>query len=575
MRLWPRVPAWVGWTLLAVLVVGAVATRVLYVRAQSYTELADLLEVSLVTGESETSAWAEAQRDRVVMASQLVAGRDWRDPAAVRDVARLLDGLVDAMRRRGAVGAVAAIDENGKVITTARAGTLELPPPSVWDTSSTAAATGSRRCGPRLCVVFREPVHWASGTGWMVLWVAVDDDTFRALNPATRQNRTGRTSLVARIDDSLAVLASRSNAARPVPRMLAWESVPPHVGDALAGRATKGHGPGLFGADAIYAAAPVQGTPWAVVRELESAEVLHNVDLALAIEETILVALFLSVVFLIRNRVRAVRQRRTSELTQLRADFVSSVSHELRTPLAQIRMFAELLRKGSMRTPEDADRALRIIEKEASRLTILVDNILNYTRLRKRSERVPTHPAYVTGEVRQAIESFGPLSAERGVTIVPEIEPDLWATVDSLALRQVLVNFLENAAKYGPRGQKLTVGAKGIDDVVRVWVDDQGPGIPPSEREKVWRAFYRRREAVDAGATGAGIGLAVVRELVLQHGGRVEVTDAPNGGARFVADLPRAEVPVNALDLMTTGERPIATAGVGVGGRGSAVSADP
>jgi signal transduction histidine kinase len=560
MRLWPRVPAWVGWALLGALVVGAVTARVLYVRAQSFTELADLLEVSLVTGESETSAWADAQRDRVVMASQLIAGHDWRDPEAARDVTRLLDGLVDAMRRRGALGAVAAIDETGRIVARASSGDLVVPPPAAWDTSSTGTATGTRRCGTRICVVFREPVRWTSGSGWMVLWVAVDDDTFRALNPATRQNRSGRTSLVARLDDSLAVLASRSNSSRPVPRLLPWTSVPSQVGDALAGRATKGHAPGLFGTDAIYAAAPVRGTPWAIVRELETSEVMHNVNVALSIEETILVALFLSVVFLIRNRVRAVRQRRTTEITQLRADFVSSVSHELRTPLAQIRMFAELMRKGSMRTPEDSDRALRIIEKEASRLTILVDNILNYTRLRKRSERVPTHPAYVTGEVRQAIESFGPLSAERGVTILPEIEPDLWATVDSLALRQVLVNFLENAAKYGPRGQKLTVGAKGMDEVVRVWVDDQGPGIPASEREKVWRAFYRRREAVDAGATGAGIGLAVVRELVLQHGGRVEVTDAPNGGARFVADLPRAEVPENALDLMTTGERPVAAA---------------
>ena len=564
MRHWPRVPAWVGWTLLGALVVGAVTARVLYVRAQSFTELADLLEVSLVTGESETSAWADAQRDRVVMASQLIAGHDWRHAEAARDVARLLDGLVDAMRRRGALGAVAAIDETGHIVARASSGDLVVPPPAPWDTSSTASVTGTRSCGRRICVVFREPVRWTSGTGWMVLWVAVDDDTFRALNPATRQNRSGRTSLVARLDDSLAVLASRSNSPRSVPRMLPWANVPSQVGDALAGRSTKGRATGLFGTDAIYAAAPVRGTPWAIVRELETLEVMHNIDVALSIEETILVALFLSVVFLIRNRVRAVRQRRTTEITQLRADFVSSVSHELRTPLAQIRMFAELMRKGSMRTAEDSDRALRIIEKEASRLTILVDNILNYTRLRKRSERVPTHPAYVTGEVRQAIESFGPLSAERGVTILPEIEPDLWATVDSLALRQVLVNFLENAAKYGPRGQRLTVGAKGIDDVVRVWVDDQGPGIPASEREKVWRAFYRRREAVDAGATGAGIGLAVVRELVLQHGDRVEVTDAPNGGARFVADLPRAEVPENALDLMTTGERPVATAGARV-----------
>jgi signal transduction histidine kinase len=252
-----------------------------------------------------------------------------------------------------------------------------------------------------------------------------------------------------------------------------------------------------------------------------------------------------------------VRARRSSEITQLRADFVSSVSHELRTPLAQIRMFAELLRKGSMRTPHDADRALRIIEKEASRLTILVDNILNYTRLRKRAERVSSIPTHVSGAVRQTIESFAPLSAERGVHIVAEVEPDLWATVDSLGLRQVLLNFLENAVKYGPHGQTVTVGAKRIGETVRIWVDDQGPGVPEADREAVWRAFFRRQAAIAAGATGAGIGLAVVRELVLQSGGSVRIDDAPNGGARFIADLPGAETPDNAEELLVTGERPV------------------
>jgi len=343
--------------------------------------------------------------------------------------------------------------------------------------------------------------------------------------------------------------------------MLPWSGVPQQVRTALGGGSSNGHGRGMFGVDVIYAAASVKGMPWAVVRELNSAQVMHEVNIALLVEESLIIALFFSLAFLVQNRVRAVAARRTTELTQLRADFVSSVSHELRTPLAQIRMFAELLRKGSMRTPQDADRALRIIEKEASRLTILVDNILNYTRLRKRAERASSIPTHVTGAVRQTIESFAPLSAERGVHIVAEIEPDLWATVDSLGLRQVLLNFMENAVKYGPRDQKVTVGAKALDAIVRIWVDDQGPGVPASEREAVWRAFYRRKESIAAGATGAGIGLAVVRELVLQSGGSVQVTDAPNGGARFIADLPRAETPDNPDELMVTGERPVPRAG--------------
>ena len=556
MRSWSRASSRAIWAALVLIALAWVAWRVAYVRRKSFAEVQSVLEISLTTSRSETAAWAGAQRDRVAMAAQLAKGRELSAFDARRDLLALLDAMVDGLHKKGVPAIAAATDETGAIIAT-ESDRATAPQPAAWSLPGNRDVTGHVRCGTAVCVVMREPTMFGARAGWIVLWIPVSDDTFRGLNPASRNNRTGRTSVLARIGDSVAVLATRSNTAQPLPRRLPWSGVPQHVRVALGGDATSGHGRGLFGVDVIYAASPVKGMPWAVVREFESAELMHDVNVALLIEESLVVALFFSLAFLVQNRVRAVRARRTSELTQLRADFVSSVSHELRTPLAQIRMFAELLRKGSMRTPQDADRALRIIEKEASRLTILVDNILNYTRLRKRAERASSIPTHVTGAVRQTIESFAPLSAERGVHIVAEIEPDLWATVDSLGLRQVLLNFLENAVKYGPRDQKVTVGAKGLESVVRVWVDDQGPGVPVSERDAVWRAFYRRKESIAAGATGAGIGLAVVRELVLQSGGSVQVTDAPNGGARFIADLPRAATPENADELMVTGERPV------------------
>ena len=551
-----RLSSRVMWTTLVLVATAWVVWRVTHVRQNSFSEVESVLEISLTTSRSETGAWAGAQRDRVAMAAQLAKGRELSVFDARRDLHSLLDAMVDGLHTKGVAAVAAATDENGAIIATESDGAT-APPPAAWSFPGNRDLTGNVRCGTQICVVMREPTAFGTQAGWIVLWIPVSDDTFRGLNPASRSNNTGRTSVVARVGDSVAVLASRSNSSKPVPRMLPWSEVPQHVRTALGGSASSGHGPGLFGVEVIYAASAVSGMPWAVVREMESAEILHDVNVALLVEELLVVALFFSLAFLVQNRVRAVQARRTTELTQLRADFVSSVSHELRTPLAQIRMFAELLRKGSMRTPQDADRALRIIEKEASRLTILVDNILNYTRLRKRAERASSIPTHVTGAVRQTIESFAPLSAERGVHIEADIEPDLWATVDSLGLRQVLLNFLENAVKYGPRDQKVTVGAKALDGIVRVWVDDQGPGVPPSEREAVWRAFYRRKESIAAGATGAGIGLAVVRELVLQSGGSVQVTDAPNGGARFLADLPRAETPDNPDELMVTGERPV------------------
>lgn len=556
MKPWARVSSRFIWTMLVLVAAAWVVWRVTYVHKSSVAEIESILEISLTTTRSETGAWAGAQRDRVAMAAQLARGRELSVFDARRDLVALLDAMVDGLREHAVDAVSAATDESGAVMATASDGAT-LPQPVEWSAPGNRDVNGNVRCGTKTCVVMREPTMFGQRAGWIVLWIPVTDDTFRGLNPAARSNLSGRTSLVARIGDSVAVLASRSNSNTTVRRMLPWSGIPPYVRQALGGSASSGQGRGLFGVDVIYAASAVKGMPWAVVRELDSAEIMHTVNIALLIEESLLLALFFSLAFLVQNRVRAVRARRTSELTQLRADFVSSVSHELRTPLAQIRMFAELLRKGSMRTPQDADRALRIIEKEASRLTILVDNILNYTRLRKRAERVSSIPTHVTGVVRQTIESFAPLSAERGVQIVADIEPDLWATVDSLGLRQVLLNFLENAVKYGPHGQTVTVGAKGTGDTVRIWVDDEGPGVPEVEREAVWRAFYRRQASIAAGATGAGIGLAVVRELVLQSGGSVQVTDAPDGGARFIADLARAATPDNADELMVTGERPV------------------
>jgi two-component system phosphate regulon sensor histidine kinase PhoR len=283
-----------------------------------------------------------------------------------------------------------------------------------------------------------------------------------------------------------------------------------------------------------------------LLREFDREELLAIVRRHLLVEEPILVTLVVSLAALGRHQLRARRARRERELTRLRADFVASTSHELRTPLAQIRLFAELLQTDALRGPAESARALQIIEKEASRLTILVDNLLNYARLRRRAEDVALDavpPAHVAAEVALAVEAFAPLAAERGACVVSAVPAGLHARVDALALRQVLTNLLENAVKYGPRGQTVTIGAAADGRSVRVWVDDEGPGVPPGERQAVWEAFRRGRDAEASGAAGSGIGLAVVRELALQYGGGVQVAEAPAGGARFSVELPHADAP--------------------------------
>ncbi len=239
--------------------------------------------------------------------------------------------------------------------------------------------------------------------------------------------------------------------------------------------------------------------------------------------------------------VAVVQLRRQSELARLRSDFVSGVSHELRTPLAQIRMFAETLLLGRVRSEEEANRSLRIIDQEARRLTHLVENVLLFSRSERRATHVCPVPTEVAPEVREALEGFAPVARARQTELHAELEEGVTATVDRGALRQMLLNLVDNALKYGPAGQTVTVAMEAAGGWVRIRVDDQGPGIPVAERRRIWEPYRRLARDTEGAVGGSGIGLAVVAELVELHGGRAGVEDAPGGGARFVLELPGAE----------------------------------
>jgi signal transduction histidine kinase len=234
--------------------------------------------------------------------------------------------------------------------------------------------------------------------------------------------------------------------------------------------------------------------------------------------------------------------RREYELARLRSDFISSISHELRTPLAQVRMFAETLLLGRVRSEQEARRSLQIIDQEARRLTHLVENVLQFSRAERHLSHLAPEPTDVSAQVRETIESFAPIAAARQVQIRLDVADGVIATVDRGAMRQTLLNLLDNAVKYGPTGQLVTVGLSRVADAVRIWVEDQGPGITEKERDRIWEAFYRLQRDANSAIAGSGIGLAVVRGLVRQHGGSVWVEDAADGGARFVVELPGAGV---------------------------------
>ena len=230
---------------------------------------------------------------------------------------------------------------------------------------------------------------------------------------------------------------------------------------------------------------------------------------------------------------------REYELSRLRADFVSGVSHELRTPLAQIRMFSETLLLGRVRSEGERVRSLEIVDQEARRLTHLVENMLHFSRSERQATRLSPAAAPLAPLVREAVEAFAPLAAARGVTFRTELRDGLVAPVDAEALRQMLVNLLDNAVKYGPADQTITVGLESGDGKARIRVEDQGLGVPAADRERIWDRFWRLERDRGSAVAGTGIGLSVVRELVALHGGRAWAEEGRGGtGARFVLELP-------------------------------------
>ncbi len=234
--------------------------------------------------------------------------------------------------------------------------------------------------------------------------------------------------------------------------------------------------------------------------------------------------------------------RREVEIARLRSDFIAGVSHELRTPLAQIRMFAETLMLGRVRTEVERHRSLEIIDQEARRLTHLVENVLLFARAERRSGRINAERIDLAADVRDAVHGFAILSRSRAVELRAELQEGVIAHVDRSALRQILLNLLDNAVKYGPLAQRITVGMALFNGSARIWVDDEGSGIPESDRIRVFDSFYRLERDIASPVAGSGIGLSIVRELVTLHDGRVWIEDAPGTGTRVVLELPNANL---------------------------------
>lgn len=239
--------------------------------------------------------------------------------------------------------------------------------------------------------------------------------------------------------------------------------------------------------------------------------------------------------------------RREMALQQLRDEFVSSVSHELRTPLTQIRMFTETLLLDRIRSDEERRRSLEIIDREARRLTHLVENVLQFSRAERRIDSLSTENRELAPLIQEIVEGFGSMVPGDKARFECRLSSDLTVNVDPDAFRQIVINLLDNAVKYGRTPQNVIVGLEARKGTAIFYVDDEGPGVPPGDRKRIFEHFQRLERDRQSATAGTGVGLSVVKDRVSRHGGRCSVTAGSRGGARFVVELPLASAVEDAV----------------------------
>jgi signal transduction histidine kinase len=184
---------------------------------------------------------------------------------------------------------------------------------------------------------------------------------------------------------------------------------------------------------------------------------------------------------------------------------------------------------------------MAVIDREARRLSDLVENILHFSRLRRPSAAPAVHEEIeVQNAVSDLVDAFFHQAEAQGSVIEASVGPGLTVLADRSGFHRIMSNLLDNALKYGGSGQTVRIGATQAEDRIRIWVEDEGPGIPRGERKRVWDSYNRLDRDIAGEIQGSGIGLAVVAELCAGYGGRAWVEDGKVAGARFVIELPGA-----------------------------------
>jgi len=241
--------------------------------------------------------------------------------------------------------------------------------------------------------------------------------------------------------------------------------------------------------------------------------------------------------------------RRELRVAELRSQFVSSVSHELKTPLTAIRMFAETLRFGRVRDELTRDEYLDTIVSESERLTRLLNNVLDFSRIEQGRKVYHLAPHQLSDAVGAAVRAMQyPLAQQQLELVVSMDETVPPLPIDPDAVQQAVLNLLTNAMKYSGSGRRIDLRVARDDGHAVVTVADQGAGIPVAEQSRIFEKFYRIQTPENRSIPGTGLGLTLVQHIARGHGGFVRVESVPGAGSRFSIHLPLDAAPPAEID---------------------------
>lgn len=229
---------------------------------------------------------------------------------------------------------------------------------------------------------------------------------------------------------------------------------------------------------------------------------------------------------------------RLKALERVRRDFVANVTHELKTPVSAIQGFSETLLDGAIDDKENARRFLGIIEANARRLSRLIEDLMTISRLELGEVKLDMRPVSLKRVTEEAAALLEPVIAEKAIRVELGISDDIPKVLaDRDKLYQVVLNILDNAVKYTPRGGSINVSAENAEGMVELTVTDTGPGIPPEMLPRIGERFFRVDAARSRELGGTGLGLAIVKHIVGAHGGRFTIENNPAKGARVAVSF--------------------------------------